>query len=321
MIVHNGDNREAASQAGRATKAASACASSRRRTCWAWSTARRGVMTAAPYRVLAADHWAFAGTGLGSGDMFGEASLHERIPGGASGHETDKISPSSPPGMEHLAKGLNPDDGGGDIVLLRPRPRRRRVFGRLDLLAQPRAGRRRRIADHGQRAAPVLRNTEARVDIAARICPHSDDCRSGRRARCGAAHPDPLRRARHSCARWRSCCISIGCASARPSCRFSEDLGLTNPDRLCAVGLHGRLWPVRGADRPLGRSLWLARRAGADRGLVVAVHGVDRRGQRAVDAGGRAVFVRRGRGGCLSERGADDRPLVSARSAARRREW
>ena len=75
-----------------------------------------GVMTAAPYRVLAADHWALAGTGLAAGDTFGEASLHERIPGGASGHETDKISPSSPPGVEHLAKGQNPDDGGADLV-------------------------------------------------------------------------------------------------------------------------------------------------------------------------------------------------------------
>ncbi len=75
-----------------------------------------GVMTAAPYRVLLSDHWALAGTGLASGDIFGQASLHERIPGGASGHETDKISPSSPAGVEHIAKGLNPDNGGADMV-------------------------------------------------------------------------------------------------------------------------------------------------------------------------------------------------------------
>jgi hypothetical protein len=75
-----------------------------------------GVMTAAPYRVLAADHWAFAGTELAAGDTFGAASLHERIPGGASGHETDKRSPSTPPGAMLLAKGLNPDDGGADMV-------------------------------------------------------------------------------------------------------------------------------------------------------------------------------------------------------------
>jgi N,N-dimethylformamidase len=43
-------------------------------------------------------------------------SLHMRCPGGASGHETDKISPSSPKNIRLLAKGLNPDDGGAQMV-------------------------------------------------------------------------------------------------------------------------------------------------------------------------------------------------------------
>ena len=38
------------------------------------------------------------------------------IPGGASGHETDKVSPSSPAGVTVVARGLNPDSGGGEIV-------------------------------------------------------------------------------------------------------------------------------------------------------------------------------------------------------------
>ena len=38
-------------------------------------------------------------------------------PGGASGHETDKISPSSPPGTKLLAKGLNPGDGGAHLAM------------------------------------------------------------------------------------------------------------------------------------------------------------------------------------------------------------
>jgi hypothetical protein len=42
--------------------------------------------------------------------------LHRRCPGGASGHETDKLSPSSPPNARLLAKGLNPDDGGAHVV-------------------------------------------------------------------------------------------------------------------------------------------------------------------------------------------------------------
>lgn len=75
-----------------------------------------GAMTGAPYRVVDDQHWAFNGTGLGNGDVFGAASLHERVPGGASGHETDKRMPTSPPGTRLLAKGLNPDDGGAEMV-------------------------------------------------------------------------------------------------------------------------------------------------------------------------------------------------------------
>jgi hypothetical protein len=75
-----------------------------------------GAMTGAPYRVLDGSHWAFEGTGLKTGDTFGERCLHQRCPGGASGHETDKVSPSSPGAVRRLAKGLNPDGGGADMV-------------------------------------------------------------------------------------------------------------------------------------------------------------------------------------------------------------
>ncbi len=75
-----------------------------------------GVMTAAPFRAQNASHWAFAGTGLREGDLFGEKSLHMRCEGGASGHETDKVSPSSPPNVVKLAKGTNRDDGGADLI-------------------------------------------------------------------------------------------------------------------------------------------------------------------------------------------------------------
>ena len=77
----------------------------------------RGIMTAAPYRVIDSKHWVFAGTGLRVGDSFGEKSLHMRVPGGASGHETDKISKSSPKNVVLLAKGLNADDGGAEMVV------------------------------------------------------------------------------------------------------------------------------------------------------------------------------------------------------------
>jgi hypothetical protein len=86
-----------------------------------------GIMTGAPYRVVDADHWAFAGTRLHRGDVFGTCSLHMRCPGGASGHETDKISRSSPDNVRLLAKGMNPDNGGADMVFFET-PSRGAVF-------------------------------------------------------------------------------------------------------------------------------------------------------------------------------------------------
>ena len=75
-----------------------------------------GAMTGAPYAVVDDSHWIFAGTGLKKGDLFGERCLHMRCPGGASGHETDKISPSSPKNVRLLAKGTNRDNGGAEMV-------------------------------------------------------------------------------------------------------------------------------------------------------------------------------------------------------------
>jgi hypothetical protein len=76
-----------------------------------------GIMTSAPYRVTDASHWVYAGTGLQDGDLFGQMTMHERIPGGASGHETDKRSAFSPAGTVLLAKGTNPDNGGSEMVI------------------------------------------------------------------------------------------------------------------------------------------------------------------------------------------------------------
>ncbi len=75
-----------------------------------------GIMTAAPYRVVDPSHWVFAETGLRVGDIFGTVGLHERVHGGASGHETDKMSQYSPKGTILLAKGTNPDNGGAEMV-------------------------------------------------------------------------------------------------------------------------------------------------------------------------------------------------------------
>ena len=75
-----------------------------------------GAMTGAPYEVVDETHWAFAGTNLKKGDLFGTHSLHMRCPGGASGHETDKVSPNSPKKVHVFAKGLDIDDGGAHML-------------------------------------------------------------------------------------------------------------------------------------------------------------------------------------------------------------
>ena len=112
-------------------------------------------MTGAPYRVVNAIHWAFEGTGLEDGDLFGQSSLHMRCPGGASGHETDKVSPSSPQNVDATRQGDQHRRRRRRARLLRDAQRRRGLLGRLDRLAQRDPGRRLRLADHGQCAQPI----------------------------------------------------------------------------------------------------------------------------------------------------------------------
>ncbi|MFO1020645.1 MAG: carboxypeptidase-like regulatory domain-containing protein [Planctomycetales bacterium] len=77
-----------------------------------------GIMTSAPFKVVDEGHWVFADTGLKEGDLFGTQSLHKRCPGGASGHETDKVSKHSPANVVKLAKGQNPgQNGGADMTI------------------------------------------------------------------------------------------------------------------------------------------------------------------------------------------------------------
>lgn len=72
----------------------------------------RGYDTYHPYKVKDETHWIFNNTGLSTGDEFGNNC--ER--GGASGHETDKITIYSPKNLVHLAKGTNPNEGGADMI-------------------------------------------------------------------------------------------------------------------------------------------------------------------------------------------------------------
>lgn len=73
----------------------------------------RGYDTYAPYEVLAPNHWIFNNTNVQAGDSIGNYSLND---GAASGHETDKITNYSPDNLVHLAKGMNPNNGGADMI-------------------------------------------------------------------------------------------------------------------------------------------------------------------------------------------------------------
>jgi hypothetical protein len=117
MVVHNGDGKKL--QAWGIESRFSARHESEANLLGVQFT-KTGIMTSAPYRAIDAEHWTFEGTGLKNGDLFGQESMHERIPGGASGHETDKINAESPENTLLLAKGTNPDDGGAEMVIHEP---------------------------------------------------------------------------------------------------------------------------------------------------------------------------------------------------------
>jgi len=79
----------------------------------------RGFTTWEPYRVVLQNHWVFDGTGLKNGDVIGQKGLNVALDDkpGASGWETDKITPYSPEGTTLLARGANAGGGGADIII------------------------------------------------------------------------------------------------------------------------------------------------------------------------------------------------------------
>ena len=93
-----------------------------------------GAMTGAPYRVLDASHWAFERTGLKTGDTSASKACTCAVPAVRRGHETDKVSPSSPKNAKVIAKGLNPDDGGAHMLTFDTPNRRDGVLGGFDQL-------------------------------------------------------------------------------------------------------------------------------------------------------------------------------------------
>lgn len=102
--------------------------------------------TAAPYKILEPEHWLFQDLDTDGWRYFGQKSLNRRLPGrtdrydpgkpgvksglqgeGASGWETDKLSPTAPGDFVKVAKGQNPW-GGADMVVREAEGNRGGVF-------------------------------------------------------------------------------------------------------------------------------------------------------------------------------------------------
>lgn len=67
------------------------------------------------YKILNANHWLFQNCNVKNGDEFGKYGIDGR---GLSGDEMDKTNDNTPKNAVVLAKGTNPDNGGGDIVII-----------------------------------------------------------------------------------------------------------------------------------------------------------------------------------------------------------
>lgn len=74
-----------------------------------------GYATYHPYQVTNPNHWIYENTNAKSNSIFGEHGIDHR---GISGDEMNKIDESTPQNAVLLAKGMNPNNGGGEIVLI-----------------------------------------------------------------------------------------------------------------------------------------------------------------------------------------------------------
>ena len=97
----------------------------------------RGYGNCTPYKVINHKHWVFKGLNLANGSLFGEKSLNNPSGGsegsdfnpvkpgmltnlngnGGSGWETDKLSSTAPKDIKPVAKGINKNNGGADMVV------------------------------------------------------------------------------------------------------------------------------------------------------------------------------------------------------------
>lgn len=74
-----------------------------------------GYETYCSYKVKNASHWIYKNCAVKNEDEFGKYGIDNR---GLSGDEMDKLNNNSPKNSILLAKGTNPDNGGGEIVII-----------------------------------------------------------------------------------------------------------------------------------------------------------------------------------------------------------
>jgi hypothetical protein len=75
-----------------------------------------GYATYLPYKVTNANHWLYSGIdNITNETQFGSKGIDQR---GISGDETDKRDISSPKNTVVIAKGINPNNGGGEMVII-----------------------------------------------------------------------------------------------------------------------------------------------------------------------------------------------------------
>ncbi len=81
---------------------------------WGNAFTDAGYETYCSYKVKSAGHWIFKNCAVKNEDEFGKSGIDNR---GLSGDEMDKMNNNSSPHTILLAKGTNPDNGGGEIVI------------------------------------------------------------------------------------------------------------------------------------------------------------------------------------------------------------
>lgn len=82
---------------------------------WGNAYTNAGYATYNSYRAIESTHWMYQDCNVEPNTEFGKKGMDGR---GTSGDETDKINERSPKNTVVLAKGTNPENGGGDLLII-----------------------------------------------------------------------------------------------------------------------------------------------------------------------------------------------------------